>query len=146
MNCWLIAVSVVTWTTLNAGEQPPIFNLREVVPQAVTVAGKQVLLVVTGAPPHVLAFTNVAASKLKRRGERDPKSLQVNYGKDVVGFARVLVSRSDPKAEIISVSLKFETDEQAGAAGKALRPGNTAPSPLQRQRDESSAGKMPAAP
>ncbi len=131
----LIALSVLWLRVVHAGEQPRIFNLREIEPRAVAVAGKQVSLMVTGRPPNILTFTNLAPSSLKRRDDPDPKRFQVTYGKDLVGFARVLVSRPNPKAAVTCVSLTFETEEQATAAGKALRPRDATPSPLRRQKD-----------
>ncbi len=112
----VIALSVVWLRVSHAGEQSRILNLHEIEPWAVAVAGKRVPLVVTGQPPHILTFTNLAPSPFKRRDAPEPKRVQVTYGKDLVGFARVLVSRPNPKAAVTSVSLAFETEEQATAA------------------------------
>ncbi len=131
----LVGLSVISLTAARAGEQPRIFDLREVAPRAITVAGKRVLLVLTGEPPHILTFTNLAPSNLKRRDEPDRNRIQVTYGKDVVGFARVLISHSDRKAAATRVTLAFETVEQAAAAGKALGSRDAPPSPLRRRKD-----------
>ena len=133
---WLIALSVVWLRVAPAGEKPRILNLGEIEPRAVAVAGKRVLLVVTGQPPHVLMFTNLAPSPLKRRDEPAPQSVQVNHGKDLVGFARVVVSPPAPKTAVTSVSLTFEMEEQATAAGKAMGLRHATPSPLRRPKDD----------
>jgi len=117
-----------------ANEQARTLDLREVAPLVISVSGKQVLLVITGKPPHVLTLTNPAPSRPSSDNKPGSKRVRVTYGGDLVGFARVL--RADLQGALIKVSLIFETEEQAVAAGKALRPASAKPSPLPRDKGQ----------
>lgn len=135
IKCWLVALSVASVLSAPAAEQPPILDLREIKALAITVAGKQVSIMVTGQPPHLLTFTNFGPTQLKHRDDPDPNRVRVTYGKDLVGFAHVRadVSRPVPRTVVTSLSLIFETEEQAAAAAKALRARDAAPSPLRKR-------------
>lgn len=135
LKCWLIAFSFLSSGTVRAWEAQRILDLKEIFPVEITVQGKRVLLVVTGAPPHILTFTNLAPSSLKRPNEAGAGGVQVTYGKDWVGLARVLVARANPGVAITSVSLTFDTEDQAAATVKALRPRDRTPSPPRRKKD-----------
>ena len=130
---YLLAVLLLfVVASARAGEQPLTLDLREVSPILVTVSDKQVSLVITGHPPRVLMFSNSAPSGLAVGDKPGSKRLRVTYGGDLVGFARLL--KAEPRASLVDASLLFETEEQAIAAGKALRPGSTKPSPLPRAK------------
>jgi hypothetical protein len=132
-KCCLVALAAVALTAARAGEQPrSILNLQEISPSGLSVIGNRVRLMVNGQPPQILAFTNRPASHLAHRVEPDSQSVRVTYGADLVGFARVEVRQTE--AELILVSLDFETAEQAVAAGKALRYRDAAPSPLRKEK------------
>lgn len=137
-KCWLVALFVASVVPAHAAEEPPILDLREINALGSTVRERQVSIMVTGQPPHLLTFTNFALTQLKHRDDPGRNRVRVTYGKDLVGFAqvRVLVARPIAKTVVTSVSLTFETEEQATAAAKALRARDAAPSPLPKQRME----------
>jgi hypothetical protein len=119
-----------------AGERARILNLKVIEPRSFTVASNRMFITVTGRPPHVLTFTNLAPVPLRRRNLPDPSSMvQVTYGKDLVGRADVWVPRPSPNAPVTTLYLTFETGEQANGAAKALRLRDAPPTPLQRQKD-----------
>ena len=133
LRCWLFGPVVFLALGAWANDQARTLDLREVAaPLVISVSGKQVLLVITGKPPHILTLTNPAPSRPSSDNRPGSKRVRVPYGGDLVGFARVL--RADPQGALIKVSLIFETEEQAVAAGKALRPASAKPSPLPRDK------------
>jgi hypothetical protein len=134
LKCLPVALSVFVAIGAWAAEQVRTLDLREIAPVVVSVSGKQVMLVITGQPPHILTFTNAAPSQLSSGNKPTSKLVRVTYGRDLVGFARVL--RTDPQGAVRKASLIFETEEQAAAAGKALRPGSAKPSPLPKDKEK----------
>jgi len=117
----------------HAAESDRVLNLKGINPLTLSVSSNQLFITVTGRPPHILTFTNLAAIPLRRGGVPDPsKMVQITYDKDLVGRANVLVPRPAAKSSVVFVDLRFETGEQATAAARALRPRNATPEPLHK--------------
>jgi len=120
----------------HAAEPDRILNLKGINPLTLSVVSNQLFITVTGRPPHILTFTNLAAIPLRRGEPPDPsKMVQITYGKDLVGRANVLVRSPGAKSSVTFIDLRFETGEQATAAAQALRPRNTTPEPLRKKND-----------
>jgi hypothetical protein len=143
--CLLLAAALMA--SGQSAEANRVLNLRGLHFLAAHASGSRLFLSVTGQPPEWEALVKAQPTPLKRR---DPPELrrkvEVHFGRDVIGFALVSgvvreaiptsTATNAPKMKLTSVSLIFDTPEQAGRAADLLRLPEVTPRPLNQPRGE----------
>ena len=145
MICYLLLAAVSSASGQSA-DPSRILNLRGLRFQAAHANGSRLFLSVTGQPPEWDVIVKPQPTPLNRRDSPQLRSrIQVVYGRDVIGFAVAYgvlreemptsTATNAPKLNIMSISLIFDTPEQAGLAADLLRLPNVTPRPLNRRGD-----------
>jgi len=126
-------------------ESDRTLNLKGVQFESVGVSGRRLVLSVAGQPPTFDPFLIPRPAPLKKRPPSElGRKVRVLLGKDVVGFALVSAVSRDvqpgsgatnaPRTKLTSISLVFDTPEQAAMAAVGLRSPDVTPSPLRHPR------------
>src|SRR5262245_58639686 len=101
-KCSLVLVVASFVSATHAAESDHVLNLKGINPLTLSVASNRLFITVTGMPPHILTFTNLAAGTLRLRKTPDPsKMVQITYDKDLVGRANVLVPPPAAKSSVM---------------------------------------------
>ena len=143
--CFLLATAAATTGQLPKTER--VLNLSGIHCESVYANGNRLFLSVTGQPPAFDALVRPQPTPLKRRDptNRQPM-IEVLFGRDVLGYARFFIATHDAiltspttnasKLKLTTVSLIFDTSEQAERAAAVLRLPDVTPSPLKRRRGD----------
>jgi hypothetical protein len=122
-------------------------NLKGLQFESIRVSGNSLFLSVTGQPPVFNSVPNRQPVPLTKRPPSELRQkVQVLLGRDVVGLARISAFSRDvlptstvtnaPKMTLTSISLVFDTLEQAARAAEGLRSPDVTPNPLSPSRDK----------
>ena len=144
--CYLLLAVTLSATSQSADSNRTL-NLRALHFQAAHASGSRLFLSVTGQPPEWEALVKPQPTPVKRRDQPElRRKVQVLFGRDVIGFAVVSAvlretiptstATNAPMTKLTSVSLMFDTTEQAGRAADLLRLPEVTATPLSRRIDE----------
>ena len=141
--CWIL-LAIASTAAAQLGELERTLNLQGFQPLFARASGKLLLLTVTNQPPELFSLLKPDPRPPKNRNPSlRERKVQVLFGRDVLGFAAISeIGRNSiqrggtnaPKTVITSLSLMFETDEQAAKSAAALRLPDVEPKPIQRRK------------